>query len=191
MSHAKYQTKALIVSSKNRSDSDKLLTVFTERFGLIYVNAQSIRKMNSKMNFHTHKYSMLDLDLVEGRNIWRLTGAHEIVSSLGFVASYKYTFLESYSLFIVRLCAGEEYNFSIWSDIEYYVKQDNESFSEHYTEKEIISLLRMLAFLGYIDVDNSLVGSDDIFSLDNIQEIQRHKSHYLKLVNNSLHNSHL
>jgi len=43
MSHAIYQTKAVILSSKNMRESNKLLVFLTEKFGLIIITRIEIK----------------------------------------------------------------------------------------------------------------------------------------------------
>src|SRR5690606_33112169 len=82
MSHAIYQTPALILKTKNMREANKLIILYTRQFGLLFVSSQSIRVLSSKMRFHTSSLSLVDVDLVEGRDIWKLTGIHENISAL-------------------------------------------------------------------------------------------------------------
>ena len=64
-------------------ESNKLVVLYTREFGLIYASTQSIRELKSKMRFHTNALSLVDVDVIRGRDIWKITGIHENISSLG------------------------------------------------------------------------------------------------------------
>ena len=129
MSHAIYQTSAIILRTKNMRESNKILTLYTQRFGLIYATLQSVRKETSKMKFHTQLYSLVVVDVVRGRDIWRITGIHEKYSSFSFLESPWYVLIDRIGSTTLRLCRGEEPEPQLWNDYELlyqYVAEGNE-----------------------------------------------------------------
>ena len=60
------------------------------------------------MKAYLQSYSLVEIDLVRGRDIWRLTGIHEDLPSLPLVSGSWYPLLEKLASVVYRLCPGEE-----------------------------------------------------------------------------------
>lgn len=178
MSHAIYQTPALILMTKNMREANKLLVLYTREFGLIYVASQSIRVMNSKMRFHTNALSLVDVDIVQGKDIWKLTGIHEQVSSLSFAGSRWYELCSNISSVIMRLCKGEESNPALYNDIyslyEHLQTHKEPSINERKI-LEIIIVVRILYHLGYWQGDESITHALNIFDPQIPEYIHTHR----------------
>ncbi len=70
----KYTTKALILNEYEQGESDKVYKLFTREFGVVFALAKSVRKLESKLRFHLEKTKKVSVTLVEGKEVWRLTG---------------------------------------------------------------------------------------------------------------------
>ena len=79
MSIEKYVTEGLILKKYEQGENDLTFKVFTFEFGIIFVLAKSIRKINAKLRMQMQVYHFVKLTLVRGREVWRLTGASEII----------------------------------------------------------------------------------------------------------------
>lgn len=148
-------------------EANKLLLVYSREFGLVYLSAQSIRALGSKMRFHAHILSLVDLDMVQGRDIWKLTGIHENISSLKFIGTSWYKLCSNVSRVIMRLCKGEEPNLALWNDMAVlyeYAQQHPESSAVNEKFLEIILVVRILYHLGYWQGDDEITKAPDIFS---------------------------
>lgn len=188
MSHEIYQSTAMILMARNMRESNKLFALYTERFGLLYVSAQSIREMRAKMRFHAHPLSLVEVDLVQGRDMWKLVGIHENVSSLTFATDPWYTFLDNMSSLVLRLCTGEEAHPDIWKDIVWLYQQDPETYDLELLEVYIT--IRLLYFLGYWEGDLLLL-EDDSFSQEQQAYIQNKRSSLIQKINHGLQASQL
>jgi len=193
MSHAIYQTSAIILKTKNMRESNKLIVLYTERFGLIYASMQSVRELKSKMRFHTNILSFVTVDLVQGRDIWRITGIHEHISSLDFVRNFFYTFIHRISTLLLRLSQGEEVNEKIWKDIlELYKNLPQSDINEQeYEIIEIISIARILHALGYWDGTQACILSDNLLNRELFDEVTQNKIQYINLINQGIKDSQL
>ena len=200
MSHAIYQTPAMILQTSSMRESNKLAVLYTRDFGLIYVAAQSIREAKSKMKAHLHTCSLASVDLVRGRDIWRLTGIHEDLSSLSFAGTKWFALLDRYSSSLKRLCPGEEPNFDLWDDISElyeYIREDlsqphKKIFSkEDVAIIEIVLMARSLNHLGYWSGDELPLTSKHIYSSEIIDYVSTHKSLMFKKINEGLRRSQL
>lgn len=74
MAIEKYTTKAFILREYEQGESDKVFKLFTEEFGLIFALAKGVRKLESKLRFHLKVGKEVDVTLVKGKEVWRLTG---------------------------------------------------------------------------------------------------------------------
>jgi Recombinational DNA repair protein (RecF pathway) len=74
----KYTTKSFVLASYERGEADILFKVFSREFGLIFVLAKSIRKINSKLKSHIMLGRMSKITITTGREFYRLTGAEEL-----------------------------------------------------------------------------------------------------------------
>lgn len=78
MAIEKYTTEAFILKEYIEGESDLTYKVWTKDFGIIFVLARSIRKVNAKLRMLTKKHNFLSLTLVKGKNIWRLVGVEDL-----------------------------------------------------------------------------------------------------------------
>ena len=194
MSHAIYQTSAVILKTKNMRESNKLLVLYTEKFGLIYVSTQSVRELKSKMRFHTNTLSLVEVDLVRGRDIWKLTGIHEQYSSLVFAGTRWYSLVHRLAVLLLRLCSGEEPHDEVWQDLKkiYTYLQEQHALSKlDYEAIEIIFVTRLLYYLGYWEGEEEILSSKDPFSKDIYPEIFKNKNYFIQRINEGIQSSQL
>lgn len=191
MSHAIYQTTALILKTKNMRESNKLVYLYTKKFGLIYASMQSLRELKSKMRYHVHNYALVDVDVVAGRNIWRITGIHERQNAFQFSQTQWYRLLSLLADTLIRLCPGEEENEYLWDILESFfvaIASETEPYEKEY---EIIILVLIFHALGYWNENDYLLQSDDYYSEMNIVQVQNNKFEYIKKINESFTQSQL
>ncbi len=73
--HTIHHTKAVILKSEPRGEYDKTWWLFTEDFGLVRAVTTGIRKPTAKLKSQLVEYAFVDVDLVQGRDVWRLVSA--------------------------------------------------------------------------------------------------------------------
>ena len=73
--HHIYHTEGIILSSRSYGEAGKHFHIFTRDLGMITASAQGVRKMSSKLRFVLQDFAYLKIDLVQGKNIFRLTNA--------------------------------------------------------------------------------------------------------------------
>ena len=73
--HHIYHTEGIILGSNNFGETGKYYAIFTRDLGMIYASAQGVRKMSSKLRFVLQDFAYLKIDLVKGKDFWRLTNA--------------------------------------------------------------------------------------------------------------------
>ncbi len=191
MSHAIYQTPALILKTKNTRESNKLVYLYTKKFGLVYANMQSLRELKSKMRFHIHPYSLVDVDLVSGKSIWRITGVHEKITSFDLVGTPWYRIVSLVSDNLIRLCTGEEQNEVLWNNIMLFLENITPENEKNIREFEIITMVRILQSLGYWNSDDVVLQTDNPYQIDIFNHVKKNKILYIKKINQSLNDSQL
>ncbi len=80
--HAIHHTKAVILKSQPTREADRLYWLFTEDFGLVVAVATGIRKPGAKLASQLVDYALVDVDLVRGRDVWRLVSATILLDPL-------------------------------------------------------------------------------------------------------------
>lgn len=70
-----YKTLGIVLKGTNFGEADKILTVFTERFGKIKVMAKGIRKIKSHLAGSLEPLQLVNLQLHEGRTFYTVTSA--------------------------------------------------------------------------------------------------------------------
>ena len=73
--HHIHHTEAFVLGSSPKGEDSKLLRLYTRELGLVYAHAQAVRKLSSKLRFTLQDFSRASVDLVRGKEIWRVTTA--------------------------------------------------------------------------------------------------------------------
>ena len=73
--HHIYHTEGIILGSRNYGEAGKYYSIFTRDLGMVYASAQGVRRMSSKLRFVLQDFAYLKIDLVQGKDFWRVTNA--------------------------------------------------------------------------------------------------------------------
>jgi DNA repair protein RecO (recombination protein O) len=192
--HHIYHTEGIILSSRNYGEAGKYYSIFTRDLGMIQASAQGVRKMSSKLRFVLQDYSYVKVDLVKGKDFWRVTSASKtnLLENL-FNKKEAYLVFANISRLLKKLLAGEEANTSLFNDflngLFMLEKYENK---EELQNIEIITVLRILDNLGYIGGNgafNTLTKSP--FEENLLFETAKKKSQILSQINQALKETHL
>jgi len=195
MSNHIYQTEGLILGSTPVGEANKLFFILTEEFGFIVAVAQGIRELKSKLRYSLQDLSYGRIDLVRGKEIWRITNAepvngyHKILSD-----SDKTRFITRILSLLRRLLHGEEQNQDLYNTLKsiFSFLEKEECSTEDLSNLEIMSNLKILYHLGYFEGSGmfstiiAMPPSRDVFEL--VVPIRKHA---LAEINESLRESHL
>ena len=102
--HHIYTTPAFVIHSSPHGESGKFLLLFTRDFGMIGATAQGIRLGTSKLRYHIQDFDFSSISIVRGKEVWRITGAHELEHTKNTIVHLKIL------KFLKRLLHGEEKN---------------------------------------------------------------------------------
>ncbi|MEI8339069.1 MAG: recombination protein O N-terminal domain-containing protein [bacterium] len=162
MSHSKYHTEAIVLASRTQGESSLFVFLLTERFGLVGAVATGIRHLKSKLRYSLVDFSLIEVSLVRGKEVWRLTGArkefdhhHKLsVKNPGFVLWVKILSL------IRRLTTGEEAHqelFTLLKTFFDFIRYEAEKLSpQQLMDLEVLMVIRILRVLGYFGEEREL-----------------------------------
>jgi len=193
--HHIYHTHGLILSSRNIGEANKMLTIYTREMGLVRASAQGIRLHKSKLRFSLQDFSYANIDLVRGRDIWRVTSAANI-STFPYARSSRPSILliARISALIERLCDGEEANEDIFDDFIqalYLLDDTNISLSSR-EALELHLVLRIMNTLGYIGESTMLEQYlSSSFDETKITSLLKERQSIVAHINRALNESHL
>ena len=192
--HHIYHTEGLILSSKNYGEAGKYYSIFTRDLGMIYASAQGVRKLSSKLRFVLTDYSYVKLDLVRGKDFWRLTSALK-TNKLESISKDSETFriYANIARLLRRLLAGEDANEFLFDDVlkGLFILEKCKT-SEELRGIEAIIVLRALHNLGYIGEDEMLRNIiKSPFEESLIFEVGKSRSKILSHINKALGETHL
>lgn len=192
--HHIYHTEGIILGSRNYGEAGKCYWVFTRDLGMIFASAQGVRKISSKLRFVLQDYAYIKLDLVRGRDFWRITSCTK-TNELEEIRNKK----ENLKVFVQvarllkRLLAGEEANEALFRDtLQGLIVLEKCKTKEELENIEVMLVLRILNHLGYIGKaggTNELIVSP--IEQDLVFEISKNRAKILRQINQALKETHL
>jgi len=187
--HHIYHTEGIILESRNQGEAGRYYAIFTRDLGMIYASASGVRKASSKLRYVLQDFAYLKIDLVRGKDFWRITSASK-TNSLESLHKNKEIFPVFYQIskLLKRLLAGEEANESLFQDLIKGLHILEETKGKKEIENvEVVIVLRILANLGYLGRQDSLehliaspVADDLIF------EVAKNRTAILSEINKAL-----
>ncbi|MEI7709415.1 MAG: DNA repair protein RecO [bacterium] len=192
--HHIHHTEGIILSSRSHGEAGKYFHIFTRDLGMVTASAQGVRKMSSKLRYVLQDFAYIKLDLVQGKNILRLTSAsktnmlEDITKNRANLAVFA-----NIARLLKRLLAGVETNEELFADLVKGLSiLEKAETKEDLRNIEIIIVLRILNNLGYIgesEVLESLIKSP--FEADLIFKVSPSRTHILDQINKALKETHL
>ncbi len=183
MSYAVYTTEGFVLGSTPSGEASKTFWIYTKDFGLIKAKAQGVRLLASKLRYAIEEYSLATFSLVKGREVWRLTGAHDKKSP------QENMLMRARVLSLVRrLVQGEEVNEKLFSALLALFDEKYMALTrEEQIAFESLALIHVLSSLGYLDV-HIILGQEakDEFSVYNLPLIQSKKKEVIMEINKAL-----
>ena len=182
------------MGSRNYGEAGKCYYIFTRDLGMVYASAQGVRKMSSKLRFVLQDFSYVKIDLVRGKDFWRITSASK-TNKLENISEKPETLevFANISRLLKRLLAGEDANEKLFADL-----LNGLSILEKYETAgdlrniEAIIVLRILHNLGYIggtETLKTLVKSP--FEAELVLKVAENRAKILAEINKALQETHL
>ena len=177
MSNEIIHTKSLLVGRRPIGENDLLLTVLSDKIGVITAIASGARKEESKNRFGLQVGSISNIDIVRGREFWRIGSTESLlhIPTLYFVPVWRALRVVS------QFYQGEVAHPEIINLFERIYKIENLKKKE----VELLLVYGILNELGYID--------DTLDTLSNVNLVMEDFNHnsYIKAINNAMSSSHL
>jgi recombinational DNA repair protein (RecF pathway) len=159
--HAVHHTEAFILRVRPAGEANIRVWLFTRDFGLVIAVVQGVRKQGAKLQMQLSEYSYISVDLVRGRDVWRLVSAVQIEAPLLLQKKIKRGRIVVRTLTAVeRFCHGEEVNLPLFEHLQsLFACFDDKDVDA--SSLDTVSLWRVMVHLGY-----SSAGDDDGNFLD-------------------------
>jgi DNA repair protein RecO len=192
--HHIHHTEGLILGSRNSGEAGKYYYIFTRDLGMVYASAQGVRKIASKLRFILQDFAYVKIDLVQGRDFWRVTSASK-TNKLEQITKNPGTFevFSNIANLLKRLLADVEKNEVLFFDLINGLSiLENIEKKEDLRNIEAVIVLRILNNLGYIggnEILQNLVKSP--FEPDLIFEVSKSRTEVLNQINKALRETHL
>lgn len=193
--HHIYHTHGFILSSRNRGEANKVFTIYTREMGLVRAVCQGVRYNKSKLRFALQDFSYVKVDLVRGREVWRVTSATS-VSSFSYARRDRNSILliARLSSLIERICDGEEESNKIFDDfIQALYLLDSEDIKVETREAlELHLVLRIMNTLGYIG-ESTMLSEYLSLSFDKVktESLLKERKSIIAHINKALNESQL
>jgi DNA repair protein RecO (recombination protein O) len=187
--HHIYHTEGIIVESRDFGEAGKYYSIFTRDLGMVRASAQGVRKLSSKLRFILQDFSYVKIDLIRGRDFWRVASASK-TNQLEQIVKNKATFevFDNVSRLLKRLLMGEDPNTPLFSDLINGLSILEKSETEEDLRNiEVILVLRILNNLGYIRGGlklDALVKSP--FEKELVLEVSKSRREILSQINKAL-----
>lgn len=199
MSHHVYTSQGFVIDSKPNGEAGKVLFLFTRELGMVAAIAQGIRLGVSKLRYHTQDFSYATFSLVKGKEMWRLTGATPVASSVpagsggmsatddlsvSVTPAHRAIYARVFSL-LRRLLHGEEKNEPLFDSVFAFFTYMNEGANANLELIECIIVLRVLHHLGYVRPSDTLTPflTQDTWDDALIEVMRRNKALVVKEIN--------
>ena len=189
MSHIIHHTEGIILSGSNVGEANRYLTIFTKDLGLLRAKAQGIRKLSSKLRYHVQDFSYVRVNLVQGREIWRLTNATKIKSFGKAIQNpYAFSIFVNVTRLLERLVAGEEKNELLFSNlVDTFSFLDEENLTrEELKDTELVIVFRILHYLGYLGIEKEKGIASSFIDRALLESIRPKRKTLLSEINKSL-----
>jgi DNA repair protein RecO (recombination protein O) len=192
--HHIYHTEGIILGSKNFGEAGKYYSIFTRDLGMVYASAQGVRKMSSRLRFVLQDFAYVKIDLVQGKDFWRVTSASK-TNALGQLSKNSEIFeiFSNIANLLKRLLTGVEPNEALFLDLISGLSiLEKIEAREDLRNVEAVIVLRILNNLGYIGGNETLQNLvKSPFEPNLIFEISQSRTQVLRQINKALKETHL
>lgn len=182
------------MGSRNFGEAGKCYYIFTCDLGMIFASAQGVRKMSSKLRYVLQDFAYLKIDLVQGKDFWRVTNASK-TNALEQITKRPETLevFANIARLLRRLLAGVEPNKALFVDLFNGLSiLEKMKTKEELQNIEAIIVLRIIHNLGYIGSNEALQNFiKSPFEENLIFEASKNRTTILSEINKALKETHL
>ncbi len=185
--HRIYSSMALVVESRPYSEADRMITCYTREYGLISAVAKSVRLEKSKLRYALALYSMSEISLVKGKEIWRLTSA---IYEKSFSANAQA--VKKILSTLKRLIGEEIPDQFLFDALRAYLEYMHQKGEIDAKAAEVGIMLHILNRSGYLQASIPLADFlSTPFAPEKLGDVAIHKKEAIGLINQALEHAHL
>ncbi|MBI5465520.1 DNA repair protein RecO [Candidatus Gottesmanbacteria bacterium] len=166
-----YKTEGIILKRNNFGEADRILTIFTRRFGKIRARAPGIRRTTSRKAPHLELFNLATLFLAQGKNIDIVTEAQTIDNFSGVRHDLKKVSLAYYLCELVdSLCPERQENKEVFNLLTKTLKDLEASHYDniYYHSEDFAN--QLLWNLGFLPREKKLVEKELEQFIENLIE---------------------
>jgi DNA repair protein RecO len=193
--HNIYTTKAIIIKSISIGEANKLYLLITKDLGFIKATAQGVRLAKSKLKTTLQDFYCVNVSLVRGKEIWRITSVQSIKQVKLSDDLNKISVIKNIFSLLLRLIHGEEKNEKLFECIEefYQFIFDSSLDLEYLKDLETLTVLRVLYNLGYFKKTEDFMDylNDSEISISILENFKLKRKQAVLEINLSLKETHL
>ena len=168
------------------------ILLFTKELGMILAVAKSVRSAKSKLRYSLQIGSVSKVDLVKGKQVWRVISATPI-DRINILDTETRAVVAKAVRFVKRMVDKEKEERGIYSDLESLLFSTKKGHSkEKLAEIELVFYLRSLFGLGYIA--NNAEFRDILsreYSISELETLPLPRKKILDAIKNAIYESHL
>lgn len=158
-----YSSKGFILSRKNYSEADRILTIYSQKYGKITLLAKGVRKLKSKKRGHLEIFSQISFSATTTKGFDILTEATTINDYKSIRKSLKKVSLAYYFCEVVGKITKEESNAEVYSILNIvYRKLQN---TKELKKLKLEFIYKLLVALGYLPRNKKLIDSDYVLEV--------------------------
>jgi len=120
-----YRTKGFIFKKDDRSEADRVFSIFTKDFGKIEIRARAIRKITSKLRAGIDKFYFSEVEFIQGKNHKTLTDAVAIEKNDCSQNFEKMIIYNKIAEVLDKFIKGQEKDEKLWNLISDIFKKIN------------------------------------------------------------------
>jgi len=197
MSYHVYTTEGYILKGVPNGEADKFYYIFTRDLGLIFANAKSVRKIESKLSPSLQDFSVGTYSFIKGKSQWKITHASTDQNYFEVFRNDKNKMAVCSRIFsILPLCiTGEEIHVPLFSAVHkaFTYLQNVKLTTEEIFLFECIVMLRIQFHLGYVvrSPEFNEILNDDTWNSTLFIDADKQKKRMVQEINRALKESHL
>lgn len=146
MDRRNYKGRAIVLSSKNFSEADKIFVLYTDNLGKMSVISKGVRKLNSKKRGSLEVFNNIKFQAVKSHSMPILTEV-EVINDFGNIRkSLKKISVAYYLMEVVsKITREDEVNYKVFQVLEKYLEKLSRTVKlkalRHEFTKEIVVLM--------------------------------------------------
>lgn len=188
--------RGVILESFPQGESNRFYKIFTDELGLVGATAQSVREGRSKLRYVLQDYSWVRLDLVRGKELWRIVSAlTDEERSQAYANPEAFRVFARITSVVARFVQGELPEDGILTDLcgAHSLLCTGALSRESFAIIEALAVLRVLSRLGYCNEPmlNNFLKDDLAWSQKTLEEFDPFQKHAILSINKAFRESHL